>query len=375
MNAKPYTFDRVVRILIGLAIIIGLFLLVKSLTAVLLPFLIAWLMAYLLNPIVLFFQKTLKFKSRILSIFTTLLLFVVLIGGVLWLLIPLVSDEIQKLSEIIVLYSKDINLGGFLPLSWQKEIQDFIWNTDLQSILKNDTLIDAFKNLAPQLWNFINNSLNFVFGLTVIIIIFLYLIFILLDYEKISSEWINLIPVKYRQLISGILNDLKDGMNRYFRGQSLVAIIVGVLFSIGFSFIQLPLAVVLGLFIGMLNMVPYLQIVGVIPALALALLRSAESGIGFGTVLLEIAIVFVVVQLIQDLLLTPRIMGKVTGLNPAVILLSLSIWGSLLGIIGLIIALPLTTLIISYYKRFVLNASDEDKATKEPEQIKNQDLQ
>ncbi len=373
MNAKPYTFDRVVRILIGLAIIIGLFLLVKSLTAVLLPFLIAWLMAYLLNPIVLFFQKTLKFKSRILSIFTTLLLFVVLIGGVLWLLIPLVSNEIQKLSEIIVLYSKDINLGGFLPLSWQKEIQDFIWNTDIQSVLRNDTLIDAFKTLAPQLWNFINNSLNFVFGLTVIIIIFLYLIFILLDYEKISSEWINLIPVKYRQLISGILNDLKDGMNRYFRGQSLVAIIVGVLFSIGFSFIQLPLAVVLGLFIGMLNMVPYLQIVGVIPALALALLRSAESGIGFGTVLLEIAIVFVVVQLIQDLLLTPKIMGKVTGLNPAVILLSLSIWGSLLGVIGLIIALPLTTLIISYYKRFVLNVNDELKTTKEAEQIKNSD--
>ena len=68
---------------------------------------------------------------------------------------------------------------------------------------------------------------------------------------------------------------------------------------------------------------------------------------------------FAVVQAIQDWVLTPRIMGKVTGLNPAVILLALSIWGSLLGFVGLIVALPLTTLIVSYYKRYVLEETDE----------------
>jgi predicted PurR-regulated permease PerM len=72
--------------------------------------------------------------------------------------------------------------------------------------------------------------------------------------------------------------------------------------------------------------------------------------------------VFAVVQAIQDMYLTPRIMGRVMGLNPAIILLSLSVWGSLLGIIGLIIALPLTTLLISYYRRFVLNETDEADA-------------
>jgi predicted PurR-regulated permease PerM len=70
--------------------------------------------------------------------------------------------------------------------------------------------------------------------------------------------------------------------------------------------------------------------------------------------------VFVVVQAIQDLILTPRIMGSAMGLNPAIILLSLSVWGSLLGIIGLIIALPLTTLLISYYRRFVIKETDEE---------------
>ena len=359
MNTKPYTFDRVIRILIGLAIIIGLFLLVKSLSGALLPFLIAWLLAYLLNPIVLFFQKTLKFKNRVLSIFTTLLLLVITITGILWLLIPLVSTEISKLSQIIVLYSKDINVNGILPVSWQLEIKEFFLKLDIQSLLQNETFIDGIKKIAPQLWSIINGSLSFVMGLTVILVVFLYLIFILLDYEKISKEWITLIPSKYRSLISGVINDLEIGMNRYFRGQSLVAIIVGILFSIGFSFVQLPLAIVLGLFIGILNMVPYLQIIGVIPAIILALLRSAESGIGFGTILIEVAVVFIVVQLIQDLLLTPKIMGRVTGLNPAVILLSLSVWGSLMGLVGLIIALPLTTLMISYYKRFIINENNE----------------
>jgi predicted PurR-regulated permease PerM len=155
-------------------------------------------------------------------------------------------------------------------------------------------------------------------------------------------------------------------MNRYFRGQALIALIVGSLFAIGFSIIQLPLAIVLGLFIGLINMVPYLKIVGIIPTATMGLLRSVETGQTYLSILLGIAIVFILIQMVEDLILTPRIMGKVTGLNPAVILLCLSIWGTLLGIIGIIIALPMTTLIMSYYKRFVLDKEDKDP---QPRQI------
>ena len=116
----------------------------------------------------------------------------------------------------------------------------------------------------------------------------------------------------------------------------------------------LPLAIIVGLFIGLLNMVPYLQVIGIAPCLLLGLLQAAESGTSYWLILLFIALVFVVVQCIQDLFLVPKIMGNVTGMNPAIILLSLSIWGALLGVTGMIIALPMTTLCISYYKRFVL---------------------
>jgi predicted PurR-regulated permease PerM len=150
-------------------------------------------------------------------------------------------------------------------------------------------------------------------------------------------------------------------MNRYFRGQALVALIVGVLFAIGFVIIDLPMAIIFGIFVGILNLVPYLQTVAIVPGIFLVILKASEPGQSFGGVVLAVVIVFVVVQLFQDLFLVPKIMGKVTGLKPAVILLSLSVWGSLMGIIGMIIALPLTTLIVSYYKRWVLG--DENMLT------------
>ena len=122
-------------------------------------------------------------------------------------------------------------------------------------------------------------------------------------------------------------------MNRYFRGQALVALIAGLLSAVGFYITGLPLAIVFGLFLGVLTLVPYLKTLALIPAMFLAYLQSVETGHSFGSVVLGVAIVFVVVQVIEDLILVPKIMGKVTGLNPAVILLSLSVVSTLIGIL------------------------------------------
>jgi predicted PurR-regulated permease PerM len=364
-NSKPYTFDRVVRMIIGLAILVFIFFLINKLSGALLPFLIAWLMAYLLQPIVRFFQIRLKFKSLLLSIICTLVLVVGCLIGLIWFLTPMVSNEISKLSQLIVLYTKGLNVNTILPLAWQNEIRNYLSHLNIQSILQDENIMTVVKKIAPQLWSLISSSLNFVFGLVVIIIVLLYFVLILLNYDKLSTGLFKIIPPDYRTLVTEIIMDIENGMNRYFRGQALIALIVGALFAIGFSIIQLPLAIVLGLFIGLINMVPYLKIVGIIPTATMGLLRSVETGQTYLSVLLGIAIVFILIQMVEDLILTPRIMGKVTGLNPAVILLSLSVWGTLLGIIGIIIALPLTTLIMSYYKRFVLDKEDKDPQFKQ----------
>ena len=182
----------------------------------------------------------------------------------------------------------------------------------------------------------------------------LYTFLILLDYEDINRGWPNLLPVRYRTFAKQVVSDVEVSMNKYFRGQALVALCVGILFSIGFLIIDFPIAVGLGMFIGLLNMVPYLQLIGFVPAILLAIVKAADTGQNFWMIMLLVLIVFAVVQIIQDTFLTPKIMGHVTGLHSAIILLSLSIWGSLLGILGMIIALPLTTLSINYYQKFVI---------------------
>ena len=370
MNTKPYTFDRVVRMLIGLAVLAVVFMLIQRLSGVLLPFLVAWLLAYLLQPMVHFFQHKLRFKSRALSIFATLLLFFGSIMGVIWMLAPIVTAEVQKLSQLVVKYSQTLNMNSFIPVAWQHQIQNYLKHLNMVTIMKDENIMNAVKKLAPQLWDFINGSLDFILGFSVVIIVFLYLIFILLDFEKVSASMLGIIPPKYKRLTTEIILDLESGMNRYFRGQALIALIVGILFAIGFSIIGLPLAILMGVMIGILNLVPYLKVIAIVPVLTLGLLQSVETGQSYGSILIGIIIVFVVIQLLEDLLLTPRIMGKVTGLNPAVILLSLSVWGSLMGMVGLIIALPVTTLMISYYKRFVL---DDEKPEIEKVQIPDEE--
>ena len=193
-----------------------------------------------------------------------------------------------------------------------------------------------------------------------ILISLMYLIFLMIDFPKIRANWIYYVPVKYRDKARVLMRDVNHNMNAYFRGQGLVALIVGILFAIGFCIIGMPMGIAMGLIIGVLNLVPYMQALGIPPCILLCLVQSAQTGRPIWLTLLCMALVFVIVQTLQDMVLTPKIMGKMTGLGPAAILLSLSIWGVLFGIIGMIVALPLTTLMVSYYKNFA--AKKEVKA-------------
>ena len=127
----------------------------------------------------------------------------------------------------------------------------------------------------------------------------LYFIFILLDYEKIANGWIDLIPERYRPFLQGLAEDVEYSMNRYFRGQSLIALSVGILLAIGFKIINFPLAVTLGLFIGVLNLIPYMQAIGIIPMILLSLLRSAETGENFWLIFGLAILVLGIVQCIH----------------------------------------------------------------------------
>lgn len=360
MLEKKITFDSFIRGIISALIIIGVLYLVNYLSSVLLPFFVAWLIAYMTYPMVTFFQYRLKLKNRVLSIFVTMLVLLTLLILAFVVLVPPIVDELGKLKELLTAYFIEGSKQAAIPGTVANFIKEHVNMIQIQSTLSEENLSEAIRSLLPKAWSILTQSVNIVVSIFAAFIVLLYTFFILLDYETIANGWVGLVPAKYREMTVRIVNDVKDGMNRYFRGQALVAFLVGVLFSIGFLIIDFPLAVGFGLFIGLLNMVPYLQLIALAPTVLLALLKAADTGESFWWILACALLVFCVVQVIQDGLIVPKVMGKITGLNPAIILLSLSVWGALMGIVGMIIALPCTTIMLSYYKRYIKKREGEE---------------
>ena len=361
MKNTKTTFNRatIVRCIITVVVLIALYALIRRLSGVLLPFLISFVVAYMLAPIVHFFQHKCRLKNRILSVVVTILLVIGLLTGAVAAVVPAISRQATSLSHSVKTYLTQWDGNEYFSPRVNARIEEIIQSLDIKTLLQSEEVQQGIKKVIPVLGDWISNGVNAILSLAVVFVCLMYIIFLLIDYEKISTNWHKYIPERFRDSIVMLMRDLDRNMNAYFRGQALVAAINGILFAIGFQVIGLPMGIGLGIMIGVLNLVPYMQILGAFPAVLLGLIQAAETARPLWVVLLCIAAVFVFVQIVENMVLVPTIMGNVTGMGPAWILLSLSIWGSLLGFVGMIIALPLTTLLVSYYKRFVLHIPEQ----------------
>lgn len=351
MLEKEITFDRFVRILGIVLLVGGVLYTMNFLSSVLLPFFVAWLLAYLMYPIVKFVQYKLHVPTRALSIIVALVFVLAVIGGVFYLIIPPMIDQFEKLGDIVMQYVKQGTNGE----SFQAVVQQWLHDNRqaIEQVFKRKDVSDAIKSAMPKLFSVLGQTANVILSIVASLITLLYMFFILLDYEYLSSSWIKIFPKKVRPFWQSLMKDVERELNSYIRGQSLVALIMGILFCIGFTIIDFPMAIGLGILIGIMDLVPYLHTFALIPTAFLALLKAADTGQNFWVILASAVAVFCIVQVIIDMVVTPKVMGKVMGLNPAILLLALSVWGTLLGFIGLIIALPLTTILIAYYQRYV----------------------
>lgn len=351
---QPFTFDRVVRMVIIIALILGAVWLIDILKDVLLPFLVASLIAYLFEPFVQHNRRLLHLKGRGAAVFITLFEALFFTGLVIYFITPLIADELSNMAEIMRSYASSKMTVKFLPAELQHSLRQSLDFQKLSDVLSRQEWMGIIQDAVKATWDVISGGWAVVLGIVSWLIVVLYVVFIMLDYEKLGRGFRSLIPKRMQGVTMRVGHDIAMNMNRYFRGQALIALIVGVLFAIGFYIVGLPMAILLGLFIGVLNLVPYLQVISIIPTALLCLVYAVGGGGEFWVLFWECIAVYAVVQLIQDFVLTPKIMGKAMGLNPAIILLALSVWGTLLGFIGLIIALPLTTLIISYYRHYLV---------------------
>ena len=353
-------FDRFVRGLLFLAVITVLVLGLRWLSPVLIPFFAAWAIAWILAPVVNFFQNTCRLRSRVLSVLITLALLIGLASAVAWLIIPPLIDGVTQIKEALLSYLASGHIRNIHLPEWLDHLmQQWLDQEKIQSMLRSDNLMKTIRETLPHVWNMLVSTANLVMSLVGAAFGALYLFFLLLDYDYYTTAWINWLPHTQRNFFRRLSEDLGRNMRGYFRGQALVALSNCVMFTLGFWIIGLPMPLGMGLFVGLISFIPYVQVVGFAPAAVLALMEMSDTGRSFWGLMALVLLVYIVVQVLQDTVFTPRIMGKIMGLSSAMVLLSLSIWSYMAGIIGLIIALPLTTIIFAYYKRYILKEPDD----------------
>ena len=365
--AKEITFDKFIRWTGITLIVLGVLYVTNYLSSVLLPFFIAWFFAYLLYPVVKFIENKLHVKVRALSIIIAMLLAIGVIGGVIWLIIPPMIDQLDKLGEVLTRWLHQTTHTNNLTTVIKEWLQDN--QVQIERFLKSKDFSDAVKTTMPKVFSVVGQTANILISIVASMITLLYMFFILLDYETLTANWIRIFPKKSRPFWQELMKDVERELNNYIRGQGMVALCMGIMFCIGFTIIGFPMAIGLGILIGIMDLVPYLHTFALIPTAFLAMLKAADTGQNFWIVFGLAFLVFCVVQILTDMVVTPKIMGKAMGLNPAILLLSLSVWGALLGFLGLIVALPLTTLLIAYWQRYVTREKPQYSTSHSAEEI------
>lgn len=357
---KPITFDQVVRAVVIIIAVVIFVWLINYLRNVLLPFCVACLIAYILEPVVSFQQRKFKLKGRIIPVFLTLFETLVVVAILAAIIVPSGIKEIEQLNHMIKVSSSMKETTPFLP----PDIQEFVaTHLNIETIRKYFN-INQISDIFTKGTSVISATVQLLMHTIEWLLTFIYVIFIMIDYRQIMNGFRKVVPPKYREKVYMVLDDIKLNMDRYFRSQAVIAACAAVFYCIGFSIVGLPLAIIMGLLVGILYMIPYVQYVTLLPVALLCYLDSLTGTAGFWSQLGKCAMVYVISQSVCDYVLTPKIMGKSLGLNPAIILLSLSVWGSLLGIIGMIIALPVTSLLIAYYKQYILSDNKEISSEK-----------
>ncbi len=370
--STPITFDRVARIAFSCFVLWALVNMSQYLSDVLIPFGVAVLIAYLTNPLVELIQR--KVPNRVAAVFLALSAVSVTVIGLSYFCVSMIVSETLHFADLVQQLAQDREwkdkLMALVPEQFVAEIEQTLSQDGIVSLLSTEGAWAYASEYAASIAPWLKDFGLGVMGLLGLSVVVLYVVFLLIDYDWFQKNWNKVVPPQHRGGVDGFMGEFNSAMNRHFRAQAVVALCCAVLFAIGFSIIGLPMAILFGLFVGFLNMIPYVQILAIIPASLLATMHSLETGSSLGMGMVWVLLIFVIVQLVQDAILVPRIMGEAFGLRPVVILLSTMIWGKILGLLGLIIALPLTCLAWAWYRRLVIIPQEEELTQQEqtPEQ-------
>lgn len=308
------------------------------------PLLLSFFLAYFCNPIVTRMER-LKIP-RTIGILMLLVLFVFIVFLFVMFVVPLLSDQLDEFINKIPLYIRIVKTN-IIP--WVERV----FHTTLPNASEaTSMLVERFghdiKTLASEAASPIREIASFAmagtfFLFSVIATIFLipfFTFFLLRDFEKLHDRWMSVIPVRHRTWMQELMHDMDTTMSSWLRGQVLVMIILGILYSIGYSIVGITLSLFVGLITGFLAFIPY---VGAFLGFLMALVMAALDG-SWG-VLAGVGIVFGIVQLLDAFFITPNVLGKSVGLNPVLVVVALMTFGILWGFWGALIAVPLAAML------------------------------
>lgn len=330
---------------IGIALTnLGEFL--KFYSKIIWPLIIASMLAIVLRPIIEYCKRRFKLSraASTISLYILLLLFISLI---LFLTIPLLVDQLLDLIDYIPKLASQIL--GFFEGKFPKAVANLkVKLKDLALFKDPNAFLATFNSYFPTVLQVGNNILGLIAWITGLAVTPIYLFYILRTkssfIEGIEKQ-LSFMKTTWRNDLIFLLNQYVQILEAFFRGQLLIALMMGVLFAIGFSLIGLEFGLILGISIGFLNIIPYLgTIIGLTTVIPIAFFQEDGSWV---LAVLTLG-VFILVEFISGYFLTPKIMNKKTGLHPMTIIISLFFWGTTFhGILGMILAIPLTASIVA----------------------------
>jgi len=305
--------------------------------SVMVPFLLALLLAYFLDPAADALEK--RRLSRTVSVLVVFFGFLLIGILLLILLIPSLRREFATIQQLLPSYAEAVS--RHLP----KELIDLIGlksTGDFRNVL--ESFVGGIRNLSMdvvrQILLFLSKAFSSTFNFVLVIlgyfIIPLYLFYLLRDFDRIRDVFIRLIPIRYRDGFLSMTGEIDEVLGGFIRGQLSVCLILAVLYSTGLLVIGIDLALVIGIFSGLAFIIPYAgTILGGVFAVFMALVK-------FGDILHPLLVLgwFTVVQGVEGAFLTPRIVGDRVGLHPVTTLLAVLTGGELFGFIGLLLAVP-----------------------------------
>ncbi len=315
------------------------FLIIIFLFEVVTPFAISFIIAYLINPLKIFFDK---YLNQTFSSFLSVIIFILGFLSVLILIIPIIFHQIQNLITVVPEYLSDAE-------NFIKEINDkYLFNEKMKNIDYTSFFKPLSKNLLTSSNLLISNGIEFFSSVFNIVLIFIISFYMSLEFNKIKLFLYNFANKSNFEDFPILIKEIDQVLAKFIRGQGLVCFILSIFYAIGLFLVDIKFGIILGIFAGIISFVPF---VGAFLGGGLTMILGF-SQFGVSLELLILLLIFMFGQLLESYYLTPKLVGDAIKLNPVWIIFALSTGAFLSGFVGVLIALPVAAVLgvlVRYY--------------------------